>query len=259
MTIEDVVRLSKAGVAEDVIVARVKSNAKPFDLNPDEIIELGNYGVSDTVIKYLLNPSYSPPAPPPAAPAAAAPAPNPAAPAAAPAPPPPPKARPTTDPLALKLPADPGIYYLSGQEQFTPLAIKTVVPYKQPGKMSALSAGLVKGHVIGSVVGATAGTRVVGSPAVFYLRLPEKAMIDDFTLLALDKSGNRRDLDFGTKPGKPVFPVSSVKPFDSKEVATGVFRLNPPMMKKGEYLFFILGSADDKKGLLGKGYELGVN
>jgi len=31
-------------------------------------------------------------------------------------------------------------------------------------------------------------------------------MIDDFTLLALDKSGNRRDLDFGTKLGKPGLP-----------------------------------------------------
>jgi hypothetical protein len=84
-------------------------------------------------------------------------------------------------------------------------------------------------------------------------------MIEDFTLVELEKSKDHRDLDCGTKPGKPAFPVSAVKPFDSKEVDTGIYRLTVPMVKKGEYFFFILGSADDKKGLLGKGYELGVN
>jgi len=263
LTIEDIVRMAKANVSEDIIIARVKTNARPFDLNADEIVELKNDGVSDTVVKYMIDPSqpYSPPAPPAAAAAAAPPAAGgaPAAAAPAPPPPPPPKPRPTTDPLALKLPPDPGIYYLMGQDQFTPLAQKTVVPRKQPGKASKLSAGLIDSHIIGSVVGPTAGTRVAASGSVFYLRLPEKAMIEDFTLVMLDKAGNRRDIDCGTKQGKTVFPVNSVKQFDSKEVATGIYRLNVPMLKKGEYFFFVLGSGDDKKGLLGKGYELGVN
>src|SRR5580658_4046702 len=79
LTIEDIVSLSKAGISEEVIVTKVKVNAKPFDLNTDEIIELKKDGVSETVIKYLTNPAlpYSPPAPP------APPAPVPAAPPAA--------------------------------------------------------------------------------------------------------------------------------------------------------------------------------
>ena len=146
-----------------------------------------------------------------------------------------------------------------GADQFTALALKTVMPYKQPGKLTALSGGLVKGHVVGSIVGPTAGTRVASNASVFYLRLPEKAMIEDFVLVMLDKAKDHRDLDLGTKPGKTVFPVTSVKQFDSKEADTGIYRLTVPMIKKGEYFFFILGSADDKKGLLGKGYDLGVN
>jgi hypothetical protein len=266
LTIEDVVSLSKAGISEEVIVTKVKVNAKPFDLNADEIVELKKDGVSETVIKYLTNPAlpYSPPAPsappappPPAAPpAAAASAPS----ASPPPPPPPPKPKPLSDPLALKVPLEPGIYYYLAQpDRFTPLPLKTVVPYKQPGKAAALSAGLVNGHIIGSVVGPKAEIRVAGNSSVFYVRLPDKASIDDFTLLALDKSGNRRDLDFGTKLGKPVFQVSSIKEVVSKEVYTGVYRVTVPMIKKGEYLFFILGSGDEKKGLLGKGYDLGVN
>ena len=65
LTIEDVLGLSKAGVAEDVIVSKVKHNAKAFDLNGDEIKALKNDGVSETVIKYLTNPAlpYSTPVP----------------------------------------------------------------------------------------------------------------------------------------------------------------------------------------------------
>jgi hypothetical protein len=261
LTIEEVISLSKAGISEEVIVAKVKVNAKPFDLNTDEIVELKKSGVSETVIKYLTNPAlpYSPP-PPPAPPAPAPPPASPPSAPAAPPPPPPPPPKPPSDPLVLKVPPDPGIYYYQpNPDRFTPLPLKTVVPYKQPGKMSALSAGLVNGHIIGSVVGPKAETRVMSASSIFYLRLSEKASIDDFTLLALDKSGNRRDLDFGTKPGKPVFPVSSVKEVESKQVYTGVYRVIVPMIKKGEYLFFILGSGDEKKGLLGKGYDLGVN
>src|ERR1700692_4202632 len=104
LTIEDVVTLSKAGVAEEVIVARVKHNAKAFDLNGDEILALKNSGVSETVIKYMMDPSqpYAP-APPPTA--------------AHPGPP----AKPPSDPLALKVPAESGVYYWAGGEDFVAL------------------------------------------------------------------------------------------------------------------------------------------
>jgi len=244
LTIEEVLRLSKASVADELIIARVKRNAKAFDLNTDEIVVLKNSGVSETVIKYLLDPSlpYSPPAPPPAA----------SGPPARPA-------KPPSDPLALKVPPEPGIYYLKTGEEFVPLDLKPVVPYKQPGKMSKLSVGMVKGHIIGSMVGVAAKTRTAEGAAVFYFRLGEKAAIDDITLLSLQPASNRRELDFGTKPGKPVFPAKSVHQFESKEVIPGLFRLTAPVEAHVEYLFFILGSGDEKKGVLGKGYEFGTD
>jgi hypothetical protein len=131
-----------------------------------------------------------------------------------------------------------------------------VVPLKQPGKIGRL----VKDHVIGSVVGAKAPTRVPAlAAATFYIRLGEKTSVDDLTLLLLDKSGTRRDLDFGAKPGKPVFRVNSIKSFESKNVAPGLFRLVVPPSSAGEYLFYVLGSGDDKKGLLGRGYDFGAD
>jgi hypothetical protein len=116
LTLEDVLKLVRSGVSEEVIVARIKRFNKPFDLNPDEILELKRGGVSDTVVKFLLDPTppYVPPAPPPP------PAPD-VKPAAA-APPVPPK-----DPLTLKLPPEPGSYRLAqsspGEEAFAGLVM----------------------------------------------------------------------------------------------------------------------------------------
>lgn len=234
LTIEEVLKLSKAGVSDELIIARVKRNGKAFDLNSDEIVALKNDGVSENVIKYLLDPTlpYSP---------------------ATIAPPPPPPI--PLDPLARKVPPERGMYYLDPMQQFQALDLKTVVPYKQPGKLSKFGVG---SHVIGSLVGAAAKTRVMSGSAVFYFRLPDKTAIDDIALLRVERAKNQRHLDFGTKPGKPVFPVKSVQQYDSKEAGPGLFRLMATINDPGEYLFFILGSGDDKKGLLGKGYDFGV-
>jgi hypothetical protein len=246
-----VLRLAKAGVADDLIITQVKRNGKAFDLNTDEIVALGNAGISKAVIEYLLDPSrpYSPPPPPPSAAAASSGV------IVAPAVVVPPK--PPSDLRALKVPPEPGIYYFKGPDEFVPLDLKPVVPSKQPGKISSL---LTKGHIIGSLIGPSAKARALGSPLLFFVRIGEKMMVDDLALLRLETSSKRRDLDFGKKAGKPVFQVSAVKQFESKEVAPGMFRLTVAMaIKPGEYVFFILGSGDDKKAQLGKAYDFGVD
>jgi hypothetical protein len=241
LTIEDVLSLSKAGVSDETIITSVKRNAKPFDLNGDEIVELKKKGISEIVIRYLLDPNYTaPPASPPSVP---------------PAPVPLPPKQPS-DPLASKVPPEPGIYHLTGKQEFLALDLKPVVPSKQPGK-SLLP--ILKGHIIGSVVGPTAKSRLLAGPATFYVRLAEKVAVGDLALLILKPSRNRRDLDFGAKPGKPVFSVTALRQFESKELSAGLFRLAVPLKQPGEYLFFILGSDDEKKGLLGRGYDFGVD
>jgi hypothetical protein len=162
--------------------------------------------------------------------------------------------------LADKVPPESGIYYLTGKQEFVALDQRPVALSKQPGKVPAmLSGGLMKGHVIGSIAGAAAKTRIAGDNATFCLRLGEKMTIDDLALLKLATLDRRRDLDFGPQPGKPVFPVKSVLPYQSKEIGTGLYRLSVPLNHSGEYLFFFLGTGDDKKGLLGKGYDFGVD
>ncbi len=66
LTVEEVVKLSQIGVSEELIVAKIKKNGKAFDLSTEELVDLKKAGVSDIVIKFLLDPSqpYTPPSAP---------------------------------------------------------------------------------------------------------------------------------------------------------------------------------------------------
>jgi hypothetical protein len=249
LTLDDVLKLVHAGVSEDIIVARIKRFNKPFDLNSDEILELKKSGVSDTIVKFLLDPTppYIPPPPPPppaeVKPVIVA---------------PPPK-----DPLTLKVPPEPGIYWLAkaapGNEVFQPLEMKPVVPLKRGGKMgSVLTGGLMKEHTVGLLAGQKAKVRLPAGVSVFYARFGAKGSADDLVLVRLAHGSGHRELDFGPKPDKPAFPPDSICQLEAIEAGPAIYRLSAPGLKAGEYLFFILGSGDEKKGVLGKGYDFGL-
>jgi hypothetical protein len=93
--VQDVIKLTQAGLNEDVIIAQLRSAGYVYRLNADQIIALTNAGVSQNVIRALIeptapaplaatgetpaapalssaNPPPEPPAAPPAAPEAAA-------------------------------------------------------------------------------------------------------------------------------------------------------------------------------------------
>ena len=248
LTVEDVVKLVKAGVTEELVITRLKRYNKPFDLNSDEILELKNSGVSETIIRYLLDPTlpYVPPAPPP-------PAPQPQAPS-----------EPPKDPLVLKVPPEPAIYWLadatSVKEAFARLDFKSVVPLDRGSKFaSALTGGLKKGSQIGFLIGPASNVRVQRKPSLFYARLGTKASIEDIVLLKLDKEGGRRLLAFGPKHDKPVFSPDAIRQFEVTDVSEGVYRIATPPEAPGEYIFLVLGTGDERKGVLGKGYDFGVD
>jgi len=55
--VDDVVRMQKAGVAEDEIIAFVHKGDSRFDVNADDMIALHDAGVSRAVIKAILDES----------------------------------------------------------------------------------------------------------------------------------------------------------------------------------------------------------
>jgi hypothetical protein len=78
MTVNDVIRLSQAGVSEDIIIQQIRSKARAFNLTTDDLIRLKTASVSETIIRVMLRSSASPAAAAPAASAVTPTAPTPA-------------------------------------------------------------------------------------------------------------------------------------------------------------------------------------
>jgi hypothetical protein len=54
VTVEDVVRLAKAGVSDEIIVAQIQGKRQSFDLTVDQLIELKSASVSERVIRAMM-------------------------------------------------------------------------------------------------------------------------------------------------------------------------------------------------------------
>jgi hypothetical protein len=256
-TIGDVVKLCQAGLTDELVITKIKKNNKAFDLSPDELIELRKSGVSDTVIKYLLDPAQ-PYAPPPPAPAPAT-APAAANPTGAPPPPlvpPAPVKLYPPDSYAAKIPGEPGVYYIAGGASAR-VEIRTLLGTKEgPGLGKVL---MKKGKAIGYLVGPASKNRMSNPSPTFYIRLPEGKAMEDVALLALDPKNDRREIEMGPPGPKPEIKAEAMRPFDSLEVGAHLFRATAGKLGKGEYLFFLLGSAEPPKGSFGKGYDFGID
>lgn len=59
MTAEDVARLTKAGVSDEVILAQIRAKHASFDLSVDQLVALKSAGVSDAVIRTMTNATTS--------------------------------------------------------------------------------------------------------------------------------------------------------------------------------------------------------
>jgi hypothetical protein len=87
--VQDVLKLSQAGLGEDVILAQIKNTGATYNLNADQLIYLSKAGVSQNVIRALItgNPAGAPTVPAPTVTAPTTPVPLPPS-SVAPAPPP---------------------------------------------------------------------------------------------------------------------------------------------------------------------------
>jgi hypothetical protein len=241
LTVEEVVRLHKAGFSDELLITKIKKNGKPFDLNTDELVDLKKEGISETVIKFLLDPSqtYVPPAPPP-----------------------PPAAKSIADEkqyppdaFAKKVPSDTGLYYFLGDSP-VPIKLITLLGKQESSGMGKLM--MKKPRLVAYLLGATAKVRIKNLKPVLYFRLPEGKEISDFVLTTLLEKPDMRELDMEPGP-KPVIKPDAMVQFEATEVGPKLFRLTPQATPAGEYLLFLLGSADPNKEVFGKGYDFGVD
>ena len=242
LTLEEVVNMTRAGFSEEIIVTRIKKNGKAFDLSTDELRDLKMDGVSDNVIKFLLDPSqpYIPPTPP-----------TPGAPQASSKPSGPIKKYPE-DRYANRLPADPGLYlFVAGAP--VKVDLKVLLGAEQAKTL------MKKGKTVGYLVGPDAKIRLKNSAPIFYVRLPDGKEIEELVLVSLSTKNGRREIALGAPGPKQQLNAGDIQPYDPLEVATRVFRLTPAKLDAGEYLFLFMGSADPAKGIYGKGYDFGID
>lgn len=224
---EEVVKLSRAGFSEELIVTKIKKNGKAFDLSSDELVELKKQGLSEALIRVLLDPTQ------PYTPAAAV----------------IPGKKYPEDALAALVPADSGLYFFTGK-----------VPAKVDLKvlLGMRKGGMLKGKVMAYAAGPNAKLRVKAGKVVFYLRFPEGKDVSDLILISLLEKGDRREMN-GLPGPKGGLNADDVLPFDQLEVGAKLFRLMPPALDEGEYIFFLVGSAEVDKGTYGKAYDFGVD
>jgi len=235
LTVEEVVRRTRAGISEDLIVAAIKKNGKAFDLNTEEILDLKKYGVTDAVISYMLDPSH-PYTPPPAASAKTG------------------KKYPP-DPVASQIPPEPNLYLPDVRgAPISTIDVKVLLGAEE-------SKGFMrkKGKSVAYLLGLQARTRTKNILSPFYLRIPQGKQIEELLLVSLLPDNGRRELNVGPVGPKQQYNPSDMHPFDAVEVGPQLYRMTTSKLTPGEYLFLFIGSADTTKGVWGKGYDFGVD
>src|SRR5581483_8075754 len=56
MTPDDVIRLVKAGLSDDIIIQQLRKSGQTFDLSTDQLIALKTAKVSDRVVQFMIDP-----------------------------------------------------------------------------------------------------------------------------------------------------------------------------------------------------------
>jgi hypothetical protein len=233
LTKDAIIQMVKAGLPEDVIVSKIRSDPNPPKLSTDDLISLKAAGVGDAVIRALVSPS-SKADPPPAAPTVAT----------APADP--------NDPMA---PHDPGIYMMLKTRE----GQKTLVLIERAGSGRektantwghAFSYGIAKAKIKAEIPGPRAAVRSLDAKPDFYMYFPPTGNLgaadtitspSQFSLLRLEGKKDHREttvvkVGFGSASAgddnkKTVhFNAAKIRPYAYK-VSPGV------SLKSGEYAF----------------------
>jgi hypothetical protein len=262
LTVNNVVAMVEAGLSDDVIIARLRKEDKPFDLSPEDLIRLKKAKVSDAVLKVMMDPKANP------GPAATQ-SPQPvvmqrpmvagisvssssgATPAAGTS-----TAGDQNDPL---VPHDSGIYLYTkdrdGKPQMIVLERAAYQGSKTGGMLgSALTYGIKKAKTKAVIPGSRAGIRVADPSPVFYFYFDDKqaglgktyfgvgslSNPNQFVLLKLEVKKSDRETTVGQYSALGMSSgsdSSAMIPFKSERIRAGLYKVVVDSLKAGEYCF----------------------
>lgn len=99
-------------------------------------------------------------------------------------------------------------------------------------------------------------------PAI-QIELPSNSSIDDYILVHMDGKGDRRELEVASGGGavghKTGIRSDRVMKTSYEPIGGRLYKIavRSPL-KQGEYIVYIVGSADYEKGIFGRGYDFTV-
>ena len=238
LTNDSIVKLTKAGLTEDVIIGMVNLQPSQYSLTPDDLIALKKDGVSDKIIAAMIAKGQSS--------SSAKPVPNAGSTVATPA-----------DATAA---LDTGVYFKKKDEWVE--VLPEVVNWKTGGFLkNVASGGLLKGDVNGNIKGGESRNRVT-IPLEFLIKAPEGVAITEYQLIRLHESKNERE--FRTVTGGILHASGGVTrdliEFEGKRIANRTSSVVlPDKIGAGEYGFLppgAFGSANSAS--IGKMYTFRV-
>jgi hypothetical protein len=259
MKISDVTDMIRSGLSEDLVIAALRKSKQPFELTPQQMVQLKKDGVSDNIIKVMLDPSA------PASGGRGSPV------VVMPMGIHTPRASGATPDAGVSefaieanannpdAPHDSGIYLYTenrnGVKQMIPLERASTQGTKTGVLGAALTGGLVKGKTKAIVPGPHASMRTGDPRPVFYFYFEDKSTAlgksgfgaqtvsnpNQFALLKLDAKKDSREAVVGTIGFGSASSGNDQKQmisFKAERIKPGMYRVIPTVdMEPGEYCF----------------------
>ena len=257
LKVSDVEEMVKSGLSEDLIIASLRKENHPFELGPMEMVQLKKEGISDNIIKVMLDPSA--PATAPIIPASGVvgirtPRASGATPDAGVS-----EAAIAANANNPDAPHDSGIYLYTtnrdGLKVMTPLERASTQGTKTGMLGHMMTYGIVKGKTKAVVPGPHASIRTSDSRPVFYFYFEDKSAAlgktgfgaqtvsnpNQFGLLKFEDKKDSREVVISTVGFASSSSGSEQKAmiaFHSERVRPGVYKVIPTVdMEPGEYCF----------------------
>jgi hypothetical protein len=205
---EGVIKMMKAGLSEDVIVAAVTSSPGTYDKSADALVALKNAGVGDKIVTAIVSKSSAPAA--------------------------------TAVTAGSTLPKgidEVGVYFKDKSGNWVAL-MPEVVNFKSGGAMKKfMTNGIVKGDINGHIEGKSAKTQVT-LPVVFAVYVSEGIAITEYQIVRLRQQSNSRE--FRSVTGGVIHESGGAKrdliQFQPEKIAPRLYQLTLDQSTgKGEY------------------------
>lgn len=264
MTNDEVISLSKAGLASSVIIGKIRTSKTNFDMSTDALIKLKQAGVTDDTVTAMLEAKSGKPLNTSVTANSSG--------AAA--------VGETGDPNDPMAKHNYGIYLYEekdGQRKMTPVKPSVSAQNRTGGLFtSQMTYGIGKVKTKANLPGRSADLQLTQTTPTFYFYLDvtsgglntSSGVPSDpkeFTLVRFNQRSDNREVTIGKSNafgGKGGLSDEYVVQFKAEDLGNGVFKVTPAVeLKKGEYGFYLVnsGNSNTSAGVGAKFFDFGVN